>query len=174
MKILKFKEQIRFQIESVVMFEFAWNLRGRFLSGKFEKGRTLRVTPDERWFDVQVVELPGTELNEIRPWVGQETHRSRNRRKSGPFPTYGDELFVFPLTSQRFSFDEVRIITKSKSPKREREKAEKRPFINRCFRCGKRMKRRFGMNGVFFGCSQYPKCTGTFDVPSDRLMDVED
>ena len=167
---LRFKEPIRFQIKSVVMFEFAWNLRGKFLSGKLNKGRTLRVAPDEHWFETDVIEIPGIELNEIRAWVGIESYRRGGRR-----PIYGDELFVFPLASQRFAFTEVLVIRKNKLPEKTKRNAEIREQIAPCVRCGARMKRRYSYGrSVFFGCSQYPKCNYSHNVPPTRVSDVED
>lgn len=47
-----------------------------------------------------------------------------------------------------------------------------RPFVAGrmdCPRCGDRMVRRRGKHGPFFGCSNYPRCTGTRDIEEARL-----
>lgn len=45
--------------------------------------------------------------------------------------------------------------------------AEKEPELTdyRCQLCGSRMYKRWGRNGFFLGCSDYPKCKGTRPVP---------
>jgi ssDNA-binding Zn-finger/Zn-ribbon topoisomerase 1 len=39
--------------------------------------------------------------------------------------------------------------------------------IPRCPKCGSPMRVRHGRNGYFFGCSKYPQCKGTRDLPDD-------
>lgn len=121
-RTLKFKQPIRFQVNSVVQFPKIWHLVGKFLTGKFRMERRLRAEPDPRWLGVKVVELPGNELREVQSACGRMGRRSFYR------PVYTGRIYILPPAPPRYSFlddegpatfkfDEVKILGALKRPR---------------------------------------------------------
>lgn len=52
-------------------------------------------------------------------------------------------------------------------PGERKERPAADPNAPKCPKCGKPMRRRHGGKGDFWGCSDYPRCTETFDIGPD-------
>ncbi len=124
MKTLKFKESIRFQVNSVVQFTQVWHLVGNYLVGKFRMERRIRVEPDPRWLSAKIIELPGNELREVESACGHMGRRQAYR------PVYTGKIYVMPALPpdthtfrasefpSAFKFDEIKILGALKHPRR--------------------------------------------------------